>query len=365
MILPGMSSARRAALAALLLLSAGRAGPLAAQRLDWATLATFYGDNTEFFTPYRVGETILGAQFRSALVFHPGRRTAVHFGVFGDHRAGSDRFLDPVKPVLSFRYATGTGTGVMGTLVTEGRHGFLEPLEVTTLEFTRPVEYGVQWIERRRHWRAEGFLDWQKVNLPGQREVFDYGWVVAVRPVPQLSLEHQLHGVHHGGQLYDVGPVTNNVASGVGVVVSDTLPRVGRASLALWRLRSSGDANPADPPGRPGTGHGWYLRAGVAPRGWFELFSISWWGTDYLANEGDNNYNSLGADPAFWRSHRKYWELGLIRRSRIERDLTFDGEFRLHRIDNLSSIAIGRSKWEYSYRLVVRAPLSVPIRTAR
>jgi K+-transporting ATPase ATPase A chain len=36
-------------------------------------------------------------------------------------------------------------------------------LEVTTLELTRPLEYGGQWIERRRWLQADVFLDWQHV----------------------------------------------------------------------------------------------------------------------------------------------------------------------------------------------------------
>lgn len=360
MILRGMSPIRRAVfLQGIAALAASTAG---AQQLVWRTTTTLYGDNTEFFTPYRTGETILGGQFQSALVLRPGRRTAVHLGAFGDYRFGAEKFLDPVKPILSFRFTTATGTGVIGTLITERRHGLLEPLEVTTLEFTRPIEYGLQWIEQRRRWDAEAFLDWQKLNTPTQREVFDYGWVIRVRPVRYLSLEHQLHGVHHGGQLYDVGPVTNNVASGFGAVVSDTVGWLGRSSVALWRFRSSGNVDPDAPPGRPGRGHGWYLRAGVTPKGWFELFSISWWGRDFLANEGDNNYNSVGANPAFYRSRRTYWELGLLRRTRIEGEVTFDGELRFHKIDNLKSIALGHSRWEYSYRLVVRAPFEVVLK---
>ncbi len=42
--------------------------------------------------------------------------------------------------------------------------------------------------------------------------------------------------------------------------------------------------------------------------------------------------------------------------------VTFDGELRLHRIDHLKSIALGTSRWEYSYRLVVRAPFDVVLR---
>ncbi|HEX7025178.1 MAG TPA: hypothetical protein VF187_10210 [Gemmatimonadales bacterium] len=346
---------------ALPLLSVPSRAP--AQALTWSTTTTLYGDNTEFFTPYRVGETILGGQFRSTLGLRTGERTAVHLGVFGDHRSGSDEFLATVKPVIAFQYRTATSTGTLGTLVPVRRHGFLEPLQVTTLELSRPIEYGLQWIERRRIWEGEIYLNWQQLNLSGQREVFDYGWVARVRPLGFLALETQLHGLHHGGQLFDAGvPVTNNVASALGVILSDSLPWLGRGSLALHRLRSSGNIDPDAPEERPRDGRGWYLRAAVSPWQRLELFSISWWGKDFLSQEGDNNYNSVGTDPGFYRSRRKYWEVGVLRRTTIEGQVTFDGELRLHRIDNLKSIALGKSRWEYSYRLVVRAPFDVVLK---
>ncbi len=353
----------RIARATLLILLFAAPARLMGQSLAWATTATLYGDNTEFFTPYRVGETILGGQFRSTLRIRPGSRTAIELGVFGDHRSGSDEFLETVKPIIRFQYHTGTSTGVLGALYPERRHGFLEPLQVTTLELTRPIEYGLQWIERRRRWDGEVYLNWQKLNQVNQREVFDYGWVLRIRPVRFLSLESQIHGLHHGGQLFDAGvPVTNNVASGLGAALSDSFPWLGRSSITVFRLRSSGNIDPSAPPGRPGKGSGWYVRAAVAPRGWFELFSISWWGRNFLSQEGDNNYNSAGLHPNFYRSERKYWELGLLRRTTIEGNVTFDGEVRFHRIDDLHSIALGKSKWEYSYRLVVRAPIEVNLK---
>jgi len=339
-----------------------RAVPVAAQALTWSTAATFYGDNTEFFTPYRVGETILGGQFHSALRFRTGERTAFHLGVFGDHRSGSDEFVATVKPIITFQYHSGTSTGTIGTLLPDRRRGFLDALEVSTLELTRPVEYGLEWQERRRVWEGDIYVNWQQLNLSGQREVFDYGWVVRVRPFPMLSLESQLHGVHHGGQLFDAGvPVTNNVASGLGAALADSLRWLGKSSLSVYRMQSSGNADPNAPVGRPETGHGWLLRAAVTPRGWFELFSISWWGRDFLSQEGDNNYNSVGADPSFYRSKRKYWELGLLKRGTIDGRVSVDGEVRFHRIDHLKSIALGKSRWEYSYRVVVRAPFDVVV----
>jgi hypothetical protein len=333
--------------------------PLPAQAVRWQSRVTLYGDNTEFFTPYRVGETILGGQFHSAVRVATSARTAVTAGVFGDVRWGSGEFLDVVRPILSFRYAAGGSTGVLGALETDRRHGLLDALAVSTLELTRPVEYGLQWIERRRRWDVDVFLNWQALNTPVQREVFDYGWVLRVRPAPGLTLESQLHGLHHGGQLHDAGvPVTNNVASAVGVTVGDTLGWLGWSAVQAWRLWSAGNIDPDAPAGRPDRGRGTLLRASVAPRGAVEVFGLLWRGRDFLAQEGDPNYGSVGADPGFYRPSRTYAEIGVLRRGRLDGAVTLDAEFRLHRVDDHRSIAFLGTRWEYSYRLVVRAPFA-------
>jgi len=140
--------------------------------------------------------------------------------------------------------------------------------------------------------------------------------------------------------------------------LSDTIGVLGRTALTVYRLRSSGNIDPNAPADRPKHGSGYYIRGSVTPRNWFELFGIYWDGRDFLSDEGDNNYNSVGVNPSFYRSRRKYRELGLLRRTEIESGVTLDAEFRVHRIDNENSIAFLGTKWEYSYRLVVRAPFA-------
>ena len=335
----------------------------AAQSVDWRTRATFYGDNTEFFTPFRTGETILGAQFSTFLDIVPSEHTRIHAGVFGDLRYGDDDFLDPVKPILSFRYETPATLGVLGTLETVNRHGYLEPLEVTTLEFTRPIEYGAQLIQRRRYWNMDLFLDWQGLNTPNSREVFNYGIVARGLPASFLTLEFQFHGLHHGGQLFDAGvPVTNNTVSAIGARLSHRLPGVGRSSLAGFYLSSKGQIDPASPSTRPDRGHGTYLRGAIEPAGFVEVFGIYWMGRDFHTDEGDPNYNSAGVADSFYRSRRRYFELGVARRTRIDSRVEVDAEFRLHRSDEDASQALFDSKWEYSYRLLVRVPLDFTLR---
>jgi hypothetical protein len=336
--------------------------PLAGQQVDWSTRATLYADNTEFFTPYRVGETILGGQVTSWLGIHPGSRTELRAGFFADRRWGSDNFVDSLKPVLSFRFRSAHSLGVFGTLETVDRHGLLEPLMVTTRELTTPIEYGGQWIVNTDHFHGETWLNWQKVNEPEQREQFELGTVLRVNATSWLRVDAQHLWYHRGGQLYNPDPVSNNHTEALGITLHDSLGWLGRSSIGAWQLWSSGHIDPSYPAGRPGKGHGTYLRASITPANFAEIFAIHWIGRDYNGDDGDNNYNSTGFDESYYQSRRVYTEIGFIRRTPIEGGASFDAEFRFHNIDNLQSIAFFNTRWEISYRLVVRVPVDVLIR---
>ena len=327
-------------------------GSLFAQEIRWRTEFVFYGDNTEFAHFFRVGETILGAQLKTFLDLQLGPRTSVEAGLFVDHRDGAEKFFDPVKPILSFRYRSDTSLGVLGTLETRDRHGYLEPLEVTTLELTRPIEYGLQWIESRPRFHADLYLNWQHLNTSTSREIFDYGGVLSGDLSGWARLETQLHGLHHGGQLFDVGPVTNNVVYGAGLRFHRETAAVGETSLAAFELFSKGKPDPfVDTPTI--SGHGTYLKGSVSPARLFDLFAIWWVGKDFITNEGDHNYGSPGLDNSFYRADRKSQELGLVKKFEIEKAIAFDGEVRLHRIEG---------RVEYSYRLVVHVPFELKLR---
>ncbi len=350
-----------APVAATLLLSVA---PLPAQRLDWRTRAVLYGDNTEFFTSYRVGETILGGQVSSWLEAAPGRRTQLRIGVFADRRWGSQQFTDSVKPILAFRYTSRHSQAILGTLETDRRHGLLEPVMVTTRELTTPVEYGLQYIETRHSFRSEAWVNWQKLNTPTQREQFEMGLTARVDATEWLRLQGQHLWSHRGGQLYAADVTTsNNRVTAFGATLHRRLPHLGESSLAGWQLFSQGHLDPRYPADRPDHGRGTYLRAGVTPLRRTEVFGLYWTGKDFSGDAGDNNYNSTGHNPAVYRSHRTYTELGVVHRTPVEGGVTLDVEARWHRIDHEKSIAFFGTPWEFSYRVVVRAPIDVRLRS--
>ena len=218
---------------AALLLAVAR--PTSGQEIHWKSEFLFYLDNTEFFTPYRTGETILGSWFKTYLELKTGGNTCVRAGVFGDHRSGDGKFLDPVKPILAFRWQSDHSLAVLGTLEPHDRHGYLEPLEVTTLEFARPFEYGLEWVEDQERFHVDGYLNWQHLNTGTSREIFDTGFVSWWKLAAIARLEGQLHVLHHGGQLHDVGPVNNKCRRRAGPEAREGAPRT-RALVFLSLL---------------------------------------------------------------------------------------------------------------------------------
>src|SRR5271154_6530102 len=111
-------------------------GPVRGEEIDFKNDLTFYGDNTEFFEPFRLRATTLGQQFKSYLDEPTGDHTGFWAGIFLDHPSAQDTEVD-LKPILSFRFHDNDTIGIFGTLQTVSRHGMIEPLEVTTLELTR------------------------------------------------------------------------------------------------------------------------------------------------------------------------------------------------------------------------------------
>jgi len=316
--------------------------------VHWHNQLGFYGDDTEFGGPYRDGETLLGGQIKSFLEVALSDHVSIQAGVYADKRSGGGKFVDPIEPILSFRYRTPHSRFILGALETRRRHGLIDPLEVSTLELTRPLETGIEFTTERPRFQSDFFLNWQKLNTPDHREVFDVGLVMHAPVGRGVSIEGQLHALHHGGQLYDVGPVYNNLALGPGVRWEHRWRDRVSSDIRLFELVSETTKLP-EYHGRPSRGQGTFLRAAISPRPSWEVFTVLWRGKDYYTDEGDHNYGSAGTDPSFYRSARQYKELGFSKIIVSETGIDFSGEMRFHKIDDRLI--------EYSLRLLARVSL--------
>ena len=163
-----------AAFLCLMLSCFAPAAPAAAQQQATVVAdVAIYGDNTEFFNPFRDGETLLGAAGTVGVDLELTDQATLRGGLFLNHRYGSARFAEQWRPVISLTIESGPSRFVFGTLDTVphdfaaapdlgGPHGLLPPLQVETLAFTRPYEGGLQWQVAAERFAQDAWVDWQR-----------------------------------------------------------------------------------------------------------------------------------------------------------------------------------------------------------
>jgi len=327
---------------------------LPAQDYSLKGIVTLYGDNTEFEGDYREGETIFGAWLAALGEAKLSETHALTLGLWANRRHGSDDFMEDTWPYISFAWETSHSTFILGNYVPEKRHGYLEPIQVSTLELTRPVESGLSWTHASSRHHVHFFIDWQKLCTPDQREVFDSGLVTRFTFASFLDVSFQWHWWHQGGELTRVGRVINNNVGALGLRLHGSLPVVGSSSLQFHYLGSKITIDPAYPD-RPPEGSGLLANLEVSPFRNLTFFATWWKGEDFLSYEGDRNYASWGDNPDVYRQSRKYAEIGVG----LEREITplvrLKGDFRFNRIDDRD---IG-----LALRFTLTTRLSYPVRS--
>ena len=231
-------------------LLAGVARPAPAQELTWKNGLTFYLDNTEFFNPYRTGETLLGGQVLSYLSAALGPRTEIVAGFHGNHQSGDARFL--VRSSRSSASAT-------APTIRSASSARWSPRIATATSSRSRVRC---WTSRGRsstacsggssirRVAARSFSTGSGSTRRAGGRYSTTGCCSTPIPMHWLRLELQGHGLHHGGQLYTAGePVANNQVLALGGQLHAVLPLVGSSSLRVFQLLSHGDVDSL--PGRP------------------------------------------------------------------------------------------------------------------
>ena len=312
----------------------------------------FYGDNTEF-REFRDGATLFGAAVRLFGAVELNEQVTVRLGAAGNHRFGADEDFESLSPVIALVVKRGPSTFVFGTLETTdvrlpagpdrgGPHGLLPPLQRETLSYDRPFEAGIQYRLETTRAKHEAWINWQQVNTAAHRERFDAGVSADWRPGRALALLLQGHVVHHGGQLFQSGAVSDSYALAPGVALRGSGGRFARLGLEAFAVASRFVPDRAVPV-RSRSGLGLFTRAEAATANW-RAHAIVWRGNDYLKEEGDANYLNLRMDGRRYRGVRDYSEAGLARWFRPARGLTVEVSARFYRIEP--------HNYEYSYRVL-------------
>lgn len=350
------SRACRVLLVAMLASCALQRAVLAQERVTLRTSATLYGDNTEFFNPFRDGETLFGTAATVAVDVALNEQVTFSGGVFLNHRFGSEQFADRWRPVFQLTLHSEHQRFILGTLDSDqhpdgfgpdrtGPHGLLPPLQTETLAFTRPYEAGLQWMMEHPRVRQDLWINWQRLNTTDGRERFDAGvnGRLPLETAVPVSVGYQFHLVHEGGQLFAAGPVRDSWAVGPGIIVEPTVWFFDRAVVEGYAMFSRNIPDRSESTNSE-HGHGVFTRLSGEKNGW-RGHVIIWGACDWIKTEGDRNYGSLRDDGTLFAATRHYGEVGLTKIFYPADGVEVEGSARLHRVEK---------DYNYSYRVLAR-----------
>lgn len=347
----------RVALLVLTTLLVARGAGAQSTDYSFAATATFFGDNTEFFNPFRTGQTLIGTNATVVGEARLNQRLAIRGGVFGLQSFGADRSLDQVRPVLSLVIGPPQSRLILGTLETVRRadgpgpdrtspHGLLPPLQIETLAFERPWEAGLQWLFTSKSLSHDAWLHWQRINHHDQREVFDTGYTGRLRVSRTIGIRGEVFLVHQGGQLSAQGIVADSFATAIGLDVGGPVgafTRVGFEANVLASRFVPDRATPSD----SRSGFGTFLRVSAERSSW-RGHAIVWRGDDFIAREGDPMYQSRLSNGTGYRFVRDYSEAGLTRVFPLADRSWLEASVRAHHVEQ---------HYEYSFRILATARL--------
>jgi hypothetical protein len=349
---------RRAAILAGCMLLATAA---TAQDVDYSLDATaaFYGDNTEFFNPFRDGDTLIGMYGFVVGEARTSNHLAIRAGIFGNQRFGSRDGFEQWRPVIALVIGGPRSQLILGTINSvrraqgigpdrSGPHALLPPLQVDTLSFTRPWEAGMQWIVDRGRITHESWLNWQRVGTTSQRERFDAGAVSRFKVHRAITIGGDFHVVHDGGQLTDVGAVGESIAGAIGGEVGGPAGRLERIALEAYLLGSRNVPDRAEPLSIR-SGFATFLRASAEENRW-RVHAIIFRGDDFITREGDTQYLSIRLDGSGYRNIRDYAEVGVTKVVPLAKDSWLEASLRGHRVEHY---------YEYSFRIFAVAKLRI------
>jgi hypothetical protein len=129
--------------------------------------STAFLKNNEYFSPFAYGYTGIGIYFKPTLDYYFSSRLTINAGVYMLKYAGLDNLTQTI-PIFTIRYKpTETIDIIMGNIYGTGNHRLAEPLFRYDLFYQHHIEYGIQFLWNRKHFKTDLWLNWRHFIQPG------------------------------------------------------------------------------------------------------------------------------------------------------------------------------------------------------
>lgn len=255
--------------------------------------------NNEYFHPLAEGYTLPGFYLQPRFYYAMGRKFSLEAGVHLSQFSGKEG-LNDINPLFRAVYTPSERFSVLlGWLKGTTNHQLTEPLYQWEKMYTKPLEYGVQFLVTRPGYKMDTWIDWEKyieLNDPFQEEL-TFGTVNKVlifeNEQSELWVPFQATIKHKGGQVIAVDePLTThaNWATGFNLVYNRKGRRFKRLLIDLYYVGFQDFSPQKRMPFK--SGYGWYptVTANISS---FTATLGYWRGHRFISSWGEPLFQSV------------------------------------------------------------------------
>ncbi len=307
------------------------------QTLSLAYSNLFYMKNYEYFNHIQEGYTYFGTWQRPELCYQPNDWLQLSVGFLAQHDFGEKKF-SRLLPVYALQIQKNNFRFRFGTLEGNLNHGLIEPLMSYDKIIERPIEEGVQFLYKSKHFNTDLWLDWQVLQQKGDDfpEEFTGGAALKytiTKPEKswQISVPLQFVLPHRGGQMdNNISEVSTVIDGAIGLNASWHNPKPlqfiqqVKADVYYANYFHSEKAKSPYPFNR---GNGIMANAVIQSRWGLSLVGTYWKGHQFINPRGAPIYGSLTVVdkwPRYWEAERELLFVNLVYEKEILPNLFLD-----------------------------------------
>lgn len=258
-----------------------------------------YIKNNEYFSVSAEGYTLLGYSIAPSAVYYAGKWLRFQAGFNAQRYHGEDKF-SKIDPLISANLRiTPDLSLIMGSLCGTIHHRMTEPLYDNELQYTRPVETGLQFIYSDKKIWADVWLDWEQFIEAGDTipEIFTFGLSTHTNLIKSVSgwevnLPLQMLARHTGGQVnIDETPMQTVMNYSLGIDVSKKTGGILNSLGFFGNWLTYRDATESN---ALGIYKGNAIYTGIKAEGKKGVAMIGYWNSDdFIAPKGNPLFQSV------------------------------------------------------------------------
>ncbi len=189
-----------------------------------------YCKNNEYGENNNPGQTFFGNQLWFGGKSYFNQNLSGSLGLFVQYDFGDNQFPSKFFPIFQLQYNYRNSSLIAGSLYGNSNHLLIEPIYNYENNFTKPIEYGLQYFTQNKIFTYQSWIDWRQFAKiqTSEQEIISFGQTLNLHPIDSNHLPFyviiptSLLVYHQGGEALNIPQRIQTSLNGtIGIRIGD------------------------------------------------------------------------------------------------------------------------------------------------